>query len=159
MRIRLAEPADLTRLGEITVAAYAGFTLGPDDPYVAKLADAATRAAQAELWVAVDGERPLGSVTSCPPGSPWREIAREDEGEFRMLSVDPHAQGRGVARALVGHVEARWSAAGAAGMAISSLPEMTTAHGLYASLGYVRDPERDWSPVKGVRLITFAKEL
>ncbi len=43
MQVRLAVAEDLEVAGELTVAAYSGFTLGPDDPYVAKLADAAAR--------------------------------------------------------------------------------------------------------------------
>jgi GNAT superfamily N-acetyltransferase len=157
--VRLAEPADQARLGEITAAAYADFVLGPDDPYLARLRDTAARSEQAELWLAeVDG-RLLGSVTSCPPGSPWREIARDDEGEFRMLAVDPAARGLGAGTALVAHVEERWRAAGARGMAMSSLPEMSAAHRLYTSRGYRRDPRRDWSPVPDTDLWAFSKEL
>lgn len=159
MQIRLAEPTDLARVGEVTVAAYAAFTRGRDDPYVDRLRDAATRAVEAELLVAVDGERVLGCVTNCPAGSPWREVARPDEGEFRMLAVDPDAQGVGVGRALVDEVERRWRVAGARAMALSSLPGMTAAHRLYAGRGYVRAPDRDWAPLPGVELIAFTKEL
>lgn len=165
LRIDRADPghargrADLALVGEVTVAAYAAFTRGPADPYVERLRDAAGRAAQAELWVARDGVAVLGSITSCPPGSPWREVAGDDEGEFRMLSVHPEARNRGVARALVQHVEARWRAAGAGAMAISSLPDMSAAHALYAALGYRRDATRDWSPLPGVDLLAFTKDL
>ncbi|MEO9325483.1 GNAT family N-acetyltransferase [Nocardioides sp. C4-1] len=160
MHVRLARPADLERLGEITVAAYADFTHGPDDTYVARLRDTAARADQAELWVAVhDDGRLLGSVTNCPPGSPWREIARDDEGEFRMLAVDPSVRRTGAGRALVEHVEERWRAAGATGIALSSLADMTAAHALYARLGFTRDPTRDWSPHDGVDLLAFTKAL
>lgn len=157
MRVRLAEPRDLDAVGELTVAAYRDFTLGEHDPYIARLRDAASRAEQAELWVAVDDdERVLGAVTSCPLGSPWREVAREDEGEFRMLAVDPGVQRSGAGRALVTHVLQRWRAAGARGVAISSLAEMTGAHALYARLGFVREPVRDWSPLPDVHLLAFS---
>lgn len=160
MLIRRAEPPDLEALGEITVAAYADFTRGTSDGYVAKLRDAAARAEQAELWVAVgDDGALLGSVTSCPDGSPWREVAADGEGEFRMLAVAPAARGLGVGRALVEHVEAGWRALGARGMALSSLPEMAAAHRLYARLGYRRDPARDWAPAPDVKLIAFGKDL
>lgn len=161
MRIRLAEPADLAAVGEVTVAAYAPFTLGPDDPYVAKLRDARARAAEADLWVAVpdDSEEVLGSVTTCPPGSPWRELAGEGEGEFRMLSVAPPAQGRGVGDALVRHVLDHFRAAGAHAVVLSSLVEMTAAHRLYARHGFTRLPERDWDPVPDVHCIAFRRTL
>jgi len=160
VQVRPAEPGDLEALGDITVAAYAGFTTGDDDPYLATLRDTASRASDGELWVAVDDDgRLLGSVTSCPPGSPYREIARDDEGEFRMLAVDPTRQRTGAGRALVEHVEQRWRDAGARGIALSSLAEMTAAHALYARLGFERDPDRDWSPVPGTDLLAFAKVL
>ena len=35
-----------------------------------------------------DDGRIAGTVTWCPPGSPWRDLARRPEqAEFRMLSV------------------------------------------------------------------------
>ncbi|MEE3128400.1 MAG: GNAT family N-acetyltransferase [Actinomycetota bacterium] len=164
MRIRLARPEELPVVGEVTVAAYAPFLLGPDDPYAARLRDTAARAGQAELWVAVrdDGHGPaevLGSVTTCPPGSPWREIARPDEGEFRMLSVAPGAQGQGVGAALVEHVLAHYRRAGARAVVLSSLVEMASAHRLYARHGFTRLPDRDWSPVPDVHLIAFGTTL
>jgi ribosomal protein S18 acetylase RimI-like enzyme len=99
----------------------------------------------------------VGNVTYCPPGSPWREIGREHEGEFRMLAVDPAAQGVGAGTALARLCEDRARAHGATGMALSSLATMTTAHRVYARLGYERDPDRDWSPLPGVDLLAFRK--
>jgi hypothetical protein len=42
---------------------------------------------------------------------------------------------------------------------LSSQEDMTAAHRLYERLGFVRTPERDWSPVPGLRLRTYALEL
>lgn len=158
--VRRATPTDYPAAGSVTLAAYEPFLQGPEDDYAARLVDAASRDAEAELWVAesADGEL-LGCVTVCPPGSPWREIARDDEGEFRMLAVSPVAQGRGVGRLLVAHVLDRFRADGATAVALSSLSEMTTAHGLYERLGFTRLPERDWHPLPGVDLIAYRLEL
>jgi ribosomal protein S18 acetylase RimI-like enzyme len=138
----------------VTEAAYADFTLGPADPYRARLRDAATRDREAELWVATPDDRDeiLGCVTLCPPGSPWRELAGPDEGEFRMLAVAPEARGRGVGEALARMCLDRFRAEGARAVVICSLPQMTTAHRMYARLGFRRVPELDWSPVTGVEL-------
>ena len=160
MRVRRAGPGDLATVGEVTVAAYAPFTRGPGDPYVQRLRDAAARASEAELWVAVgETDEVLGSVTTCPMGSPWREVAREGEGEFRMLSVAPAAQGRGVGSVLVEHVLAHHFALGAHAVVLSSLVAMTAAHRLYARHGFTRLPERDWEPVPDVHLIAFGVDL
>lgn len=155
MQIRLATPEEFSTLGDLTVAAYSDFTLGPDDPYIEKLRDAGLRAQEAQLWVAEESGELLGCVTACPPGSPWREISGDGEGEFRMLAVLPTAQGRGIGAALVQHCIADSRAAGDHAMALSSLREMSNAHRLYARLGFDRIPERDWSPAPGVALIAF----
>ena len=157
VEVRRARPDEHGAIGDLTVRAYASFTLGPADPYIARLRDAAARAVGAELWVAVEGDRLLGNVTYCPPGSPWREIGRDDEGEFRMLAVDPDARGAGAGTVLATLCEERARQHGAVGMAISSLAAMTDAHRIYARLGYARDPGRDWSPLPGVELVAFSK--
>ena len=161
MRIRRATAADYSRAGEVTVAAYADFTLGPTDPYVARLRDAAVRDREAELWVATDdrGEELLGCVTLCPLGSPWREIARPDEGEFRMLAVDPGARRRGVGEALTRLCLDRFRSEGSRAVVLSSLPQMTAAHRVYERLGFERAEDRDHEPLPGVRLIAFSKPL
>ncbi|TGN66850.1 GNAT family N-acetyltransferase [Nocardioides eburneiflavus] len=163
MEVRRIRPGELERAGEVCVAAYDPLLRGAEDDYRERLRDVATRDAQAEVWVAVvddDGhDRVVGVVTYCPPGSPWREIGRDDEGEFRMLAVDPSAQGTGVGTALARLCEEQARAHGASGMALSSLAAMTAAHRVYARLGYERDPDRDWSPIAGVDLLAFRKDL
>ena len=160
MRLRPAGTRDLEAAGRVTVAAYEPFLDGPGDPYVVRLADAATRAREAELWVAVDdADAVLGTMTWCPAGSSWRELAGPDEGEMRMLAVAPDARGRGVGTALVGAALGRAEEERRSGVVLCSLPTMTTAHRLYDRLGFRRTPERDWSPVPAVDLIAFRKDL
>ncbi len=157
MELRRIRPQEHAAAGDVCVAAYEPFLTGAEDDYRERLHDVASRDAQAEVWVAVDGERVLGNVTYCQPGSPWREIGREDEGEFRMLAVAPAAQGAGAGTALARLCEERARRDGATGMALSSLATMTAAHRVYTRLGYTRDPGRDWSPMPGVDLIAFSK--
>jgi ribosomal protein S18 acetylase RimI-like enzyme len=97
----------------------------------------------------------LGAVTYCPSGSAWREIAAEDEGEFRMLAVSGAARGRGVGLALIEACLDRAREAGMRGVAISTMSEMTDAHRLYGRLGFTRVPDSDWSPQSGVCLMAF----
>lgn len=162
--VRRPLPDDLVAAGEVCVAAYEPFTLGASDFYVDQLRDVARRDREAEVWVAVDSgpedHRVLGCVTACPPGSPWGEIATgPEEGEFRMLAVDPAAQGRGVGAALVERCEASARDHGASGMVLSTLATMTAAHRLYERLGYRREPTRDWAPKPKIDLIAYVKDL
>ena len=167
MRVRRAEPRDHAAIGEITVAAYAGLSEADEASYGDKLRDAAARDREAELWVATsasetDGtvlDTVLGTVTVCHDGSPWREIARGDEGEFRMLAVTPDAQGRGVGAALVELCVNRFREVGAPGIVLSTLPAMHAAHRLYERHGFVRAPERDWSPAPRVDLVAYHLDL
>ena len=159
MLVRLARPEDLEAIGEVTVAAFAPHTRGPGDPYVERLRDAATRAAEAELWAAVDDDDVVGTVTTCPPGSPWRELAGEGEGEFRMLAVSPAAQGRGVGDALVRHVLDHYRTLGAHAVVLSTLESQTVAHRLYARHGFTRLPHRDWDPLPHVHLLALGVTL
>lgn len=161
MRTRRARPGDLAAVGEVTVAAYAEFAGGDTEDYVHHLRDAATRDREAELWVATpdDSEEILGTVTICPPGSPWREVAHEGEGEFRMLAVTPQARGAGIGAALLDLVVEHFRREGASRVVMSTLPRMRDAHRIYERAGFVRLPERDWSPAPDVHLIAYRLEL
>jgi predicted N-acetyltransferase YhbS len=157
MEIRAARPEEYGVVGELTAAAYVtGGHLDARHRYVDQLRDAARRAAEALLLVAVEDDRVLGTVTYCPHGSPWRELGRDDEGEFRTLAVAPEAQGRGVGAALVRACLQRSRADGDRGVVLCSLPDQVTAHRIYARAGFIRDHDRDWSPEPGTRLLAFA---
>lgn len=157
-----AEPEEYDEAGRITLEAYVGDGLvNATDSYAGRLADGKRRAIDAELLVATDhvAGRLLGTATYCPPGSPYSEVARPDEGEFRMLGVAPNARGRGVGEALVRTVLRRAHAGGLRGVALSTSTKMHTAHRLYERLGFVRDPERDWVPEPDVALLAYAREV
>ena len=156
--IRQALPEEYDAVGELTVAAYRhdDFVRGE---YAMTLRAAADRAAKAELWVAADETGLLGTVTYCPPGSVYREIAQENEGEFRMLGVAGRARGLGIGTALTGHCIERTRELGLPRLVLCSAAYMKTAHRIYERLGFSRLPERDWSPIPGVDLYAFALDL
>jgi len=159
-QVRPDEPEELEAIGRLTTEVYVGGGfIDPDAAYVRKLTDTARRAHDAEVWVAVlDGEV-IGSVTFCPVGSPYREIGRNDEAEFRMLVVSPAARGRGIGQALVELCVTRARELGYAGIRMSTMDKMSSAHRIYERLGFTRAPHDDWSPVPGVNLLAYSAPL
>ena len=162
--VRTATATEYDAVGELTLQAYLADDLLSDDPdaaaYSEELRDAARRATEAELLVAVgDGDELVGTVTFCLPGTPFAELARPGEAEFRMLAVAPAGRRRGAGRALVLACLDRAHAAGARAVVISSLATMTAAHALYHGLGFRRAVDRDWRPLPGVELRAYVLEL
>ncbi|MEY9871828.1 ribosomal protein S18 acetylase RimI-like enzyme [Streptacidiphilus sp. MAP12-33] len=162
--VRTAQPAEYDAAGHLVAEAFItdGHT-ERDGDYAKLLRDPRDRAEKAELMVAVDEENGavLGSVTFAPPGSPYADLAHGREGEFRMLAVSPEptARGRGIGELMVHAVIARARELELPRIVMSSQRQMTYAHRIYERLGFVRTPDRDWSPVPGVHLFTYALEL
>jgi len=158
VRIREATNKDFDEIARLTVAAYRALDTWVGDDYAAHLADVATRAAAENTLVLVaedeaDG-RILGSVTLTLGGGPYFEWNDGVDGDcgFRMLAVDPAAQGRGAGPRLVVECLDRARAAGRRRMIIGSTEWMTTAHRIYERLGFRRVPALDqqWGDIRGL---------
>ncbi|MEU1361451.1 GNAT family N-acetyltransferase [Micromonospora zamorensis] len=163
LRVRPAEPADFPAVARLTVAAYeADGQLKGEHGYGEVLADVSSRAASGEVLVAVDEvtDAVLGSVTFVLPGTPFAELSGPGEAEFRMLAVDPGAQGRGVGAALAQACVARAVELGCTALVICVRAGMAdSAHRLYSRLGFVRAPEKDWAPAASVDLLGLRLDL
>ncbi|MEU3608848.1 GNAT family N-acetyltransferase [Streptomyces sp. NPDC035033] len=162
--IRAVRPEEHKELGEITARAYLDdghLSFGEADGYLPVLRDVTRRAGLAEVLVAVDGDGAvLGGVAFTAGGKEYADMAVDGEAEFRMLAVARAARGRGVGEALVRACVERARERGSARLVLSTQTRMTTAHRLYRRLGFVRVPERDWSPVPGLPpLMAFSLEL
>jgi predicted N-acetyltransferase YhbS len=160
--IRPAEPADFEAVGRLTVAAYRadGQLNEATGDYAENLANVAGRAGQGTTLVAVDAEGDIvGGVLFALPGSSYAQLARPGEAEFRMLAVSPSAQGQGVGAALVGACRDLAVQVGASAIIISTRDFAQVPQRLYARLGFVRVPERDWSMQPGVNLLALRLDL
>lgn len=163
--VREALPEEYDRIGELTVSAYLGLTLAADDPdhvaYLDELRDVAARAWHCTIYAAVAADgRVLGGVTYIPgPGTPFSESEHEGEAGFRMLAVDPSAQGGGVGRALVEACIERARADRRSALVLLTLPSMRTAHRLYERVGFERAPDRDWEFAPGAVLLGYVLPL
>lgn len=162
VEVRPAVPADYPAVARLTVAAYqADEQITGTEGYGAVLADVATRAAAGDLLVAVEpvSGAVLGAVLYVLPGSAYAEVSGPGEAEFRMLAVDPAAQGRGVAGALVQYCLDRAAASGCAAVVISVRDFADAANRLYERFGFERDPTLDWSPMPDVQLLGRRRTL
>lgn len=149
-------------LGELTVAAYSGLPGRPtSDHYAAMLRDVASRAADAEVLVALDDDGSLlGGVTYVGDSSnSWAEFEAEDEAGFRMLAVSPDARGRGAGRALVEACIERARRDGKSRLSLLTTANMASAHRLYERLGFRRTPESDMIVENGLRLRSYVLDL
>lgn len=159
MVIREALAGEMSAVGALRVGAYqAQGLLALNPPYAATLA-ALGSDGHGTVLIAADGAELVGTVML----EPWHhgsEVARgPHEAEVRALAVAPAAQGQGTGRALIGAVIDRAAAAGVTSLLLSTQPEMRAARALYASVGFARQPELDWSPVPGLALLAFALPL
>lgn len=162
IRVRPARAGELDLVGELTVTAYLADNerMRRGEGYASKLADAATRASEAELLVAVDpADQVLGTVTVIRFGSPFAQMAGPGEVEFRMLAVDPAARGRGVGQLLVTAVLDRARAAGADRVVLFTMEWMQVAQRLYRRHGFQRAPDRDVTRPTGAVLLAYTLAL
>ncbi len=161
MTVREAREADFAAIGALTVAAYRGDgQTHPDHPYESVLSNVAGRSSAGTLLVCTStGSEVLGAVLFVLPGSPYAEVSRAGEAEFRMLAVAPSAQRRGVGEALVLACLERARGLGCHAVAICVRDFAKDAQRLYQRLGFTRDPSRDWNPMAGVVLLCLRYDL
>jgi ribosomal protein S18 acetylase RimI-like enzyme len=156
--VRAAHPGDFEAVAQLTVAAYrADGQLPPGHPYEKTLSDVAARAEGGELLVAEDTATGalVGTVLFVLPGTRYAELSGPGEAEFRMLAVDPAAQGRGVGQTLVRACLDRAADLGCQAVVIYTRDRAEAAQRLYRRLGFERTPERDWTPLPGVDLFAL----
>lgn len=158
--VREARESELAEIGALTAEIYDGL-VGPE--YLEVLRDARSRwdaPGTTQLVAFDDGtDGLLGVSVHATAGSPWRDVAVDDEAEIRMLGVRESARGRGVGQALVRASASLAEAAGSPRIVLSTELEMEDAQRLYARLGFARVPERDWTPRPGLSLLTYALEV
>lgn len=160
VRVDAARPEDFRRIAELTAGVYRDEGYAGEE-YLSQLSDVAGRATRAQLLVARADEPDdvVGSVALVLDGEFGEVLESAEEAGFRMLVVDAAARGRGVGELLVTACLERARAAGKRRVVISTDPRMTAAHRLYERLGFTRLPERDWSPMAGVDLIVYSRDV
>jgi len=110
-----------------------------------------------------DGEDRGGWVVGTIMLQTWpnggQVVAGPQEAEIRALAVSPEVRGRGVGAELLRRLTERAAGMGIRDLVLCTLPEMRAARRLYERAGFVRRPERDWSPVPGTELLVYDMRL
>jgi GNAT superfamily N-acetyltransferase len=161
MRVRVATPVDGDAVGGLLVRAYET-AWGPDgwDGYRAELLDVAGRWAHCETLVAEEAEAGLlGCVALVLPGSVMRRIDDEAAIELRMLGVEPSAQRRGVATALLEAAADRARQLGLRRLVLHSDDDLAAAHALYGAHGFRRRPDLDVTVEGDYRALGYERAL
>lgn len=150
--IRVAEPGEWAEVGEATYRGFNHGQPGAPDPAPERLRllkDAAARAAEGDLLIAVDRDTAqgadtiVGTASLLRPGSSLSRQAVGDEAEVRLLAVLPSARRRGLGQALMRDALDRARAWGVSALVLDTGPNNTASQALYLALGFERVPERE----------------
>jgi ribosomal protein S18 acetylase RimI-like enzyme len=112
------------------------------------------------VLVAIEDGTILGTVTYVSDhASPYAEKQRHGEASIRMLSVAPEHQRRGVGRDLTVACIDRARVEGKRAIVLHADETMDASKRLYQTLGFRRDPSRDYRPDAATLLICYVLEL
>lgn len=163
--VRALAPDDtvgIAELGDLTVRAYRAVrprgSVSSTSSYIEALRSVGDRFGPGvTVLVAVDGrDHVRGGVTFVDgPASPLAQFDDPDLAGFRHLAVDPVAEGHGIGRRLVTGCLDRARAAGRRRVLIHTTSTMDRAQGLYADLGFAREPEHDRHTPGGTHLVAL----
>lgn len=153
MRTRRATEGDIDAIAEVLRRSFAEFErLYTRDGYAATTPDAPRlreRWPEGPVWVALDGQRIVGTIAAAVRGS----------GVYiRSMAVHPEARGHGAARGLMRQLELFAISQSAPRLYLSSTPFLHDAIRLYVSLGFVRTGEPPHE-LRGTPLVTMEKKL
>ncbi|MFY9586526.1 MAG: GNAT family N-acetyltransferase [Actinomycetota bacterium] len=160
IEIREATPEDYAAAGGAAVAGYAAYYGADLGSYEKNLRDVAGRVKSAAVLVAVEDGVVVGTVTYVRDAtSPSASHQREDEASIRMLAVKPSHARRGIGRSLSVACIERARADGKRAISLHADEVMQASQRLYESLGFRRDPSRDYRPDEITFLFCYVLEL
>lgn len=157
--IRPARDDELDTVSSLIVDAYAQYAahMSPDawSSFASEIANVRGRLSDAELLVAEEDGRIVGSVTVF---TGWRGAQQGTMG-VRLLAVPPEHRGGGVGRTLMEACVERARAGDIQRLVLTTTQEMAAIRELTGRMGFVREPALDHEPAPGVRYEGYALDL
>lgn len=165
LHIRDARDDERETIRDVTLAAYEEYAAAMPKPFWEEY--------RRQLLMTLDEEGPveriiaehegtvIGSVLLYPPlaNAYTRVQASVGWPEVRLLAVAPEARGQGVGTALMDECERRARRAGATMLGLHTMDMMQAALRLYERRGFIRTPELDFHPAKGVLVKGYRRSL
>lgn len=152
MQIRRAVPGDAEAIAGVLLAAFQEFeALYTPEGFRAttpSARDLALRLDDGPTWIAVDGERVVGTLSA---------LNRDDEVSMRSMAVLPDTRGTGVGSQLLAIVHAYAVSCGAHRLSLRTTPFLDAAIQLYERAGFERTTGS--KDLFGTPLIVMIKEL
>jgi ribosomal protein S18 acetylase RimI-like enzyme len=155
--IREALPGEQPLVGELRVGAYQAIGLLPEtSEYAQTLRTFGFGPHRCTVLVAVAAAGGLLGTITVEPFGPDSELAQDPaEADIRAFAVGARAQGQGVGRQLLRAVVDYAAGHGIGTLRLCTQPAMAAAQHLYATAGFSRTPDRDFSPVPGLTLRAY----
>lgn len=148
--IRLAVPEESSGISSLLLAAFepyrAGYTSDAFEYTTPKADVIEPRFAEGPIWLAVDGNDAIGTVSGLPEG---------DRFYIRSMAVSPSAQGRGVGQRLLDTLEKYAREQGFAKLYLYTTFVLPAARPMYEKNGFyvVREtPPEEWFGVGGIEM-------
>jgi GNAT superfamily N-acetyltransferase len=159
VRVRAARPDEIDATTHLLATAFEQYRheLPVFDKYMSHLADVGARMREAETFVALVGERIVGTGTLYPPGrgDAYRRGAApemspaawpDEWSGLRLLGVDPAYRRAGIGRLLMDARIRRARELGATAVALHTSRTFDASRTMVERMGWVRMPAYDFYP-------------
>ncbi len=157
LQLRDARPEEQDMLTTVTLAAY--------EQYSATMPAEAWPVYRQNLMATLEGESPAERIVAELDGTIvgvvhlYPATASTPLPEIRLLAVAPAARGRGVGTALIEECLRRARTTGASAVGLHTMDVMEVAVRMYERMGFVPAPETDFSPVPGITVKGYRRDL
>jgi GNAT superfamily N-acetyltransferase len=148
--LRLAKPGDEEIISSLLFEAFAPFRAQytPDafDYTAASVETIRDRFAEGPIWLAYDGDEPVGTVSGLP---------EDDRFYIRSMAVKPSAQGKRVGQTLLGALEVFARESGFTKLYLYTTFVLPAARPLYEKNGFYvlrETPPEEWFDMSGLEM-------